>query len=60
MECASGINPDIQRFDTSIFDGDYVAGKVDAQYLHRVETLRGDTARAPARDSGVMELHNQV
>lgn len=60
IECASGINPDIQRFDTSIFDGDYVTGNVDAKYLSRIEGLRNDVAKDKQKTSAeVIELHNQ-
>lgn len=60
IECASGINPDIQRFDTSIFNGDYVTGNVDAKYLSRIEGLRNDLAKDSKKTSAeVIELHNQ-
>ncbi len=60
IECTSGINLDIDRFDCSIFDGDYVTGTVDHQYLDRIEALRNDAAKTndPA-NAEVIELHNQ-
>lgn len=36
------LNPSIQEFDSSCFDGNYVTGDVDAAYLDRIEALRGD------------------
>lgn len=60
VECASGINPAIERFDTSIFDGNYVTGNVDKNYLTRVEMLRKDGAKKPTNDGReVIEIHNQ-
>jgi amidophosphoribosyltransferase len=61
--CASGINKDIQRFDCSIFDGEYVTGGIDEQYLSRLESLRNDRAktdRAKSTDLEVIDLHNQA
>ncbi len=62
IECASGINPRIDRFDTSIFDGDYVTDGIDASYLARIRSLRNDGAKARSNenDAALMELHNQV
>ena len=61
VECAAGINTSVDRFDCSTFDGCYVAGKVDEEYLSRIETLRNDSARFLELDTAEMiELHNQV
>jgi len=35
----------VDRFDTSVFDGDYVTGDVNARYLEQLELLRNDAAR---------------
>ena len=60
IECALGINPDIERFDTSVFDGNYITGNVDANYLSRIEGLRNDSAKVRnIGDAEVIELHNQ-
>ena len=31
------MNPQIERFDASCFDGDYVSGDIDEQYLADLE-----------------------
>jgi amidophosphoribosyltransferase len=60
IECAAGINPSIDRFDCSVFDGEYVTGNVDDEYLNRIEVLRNDSAKAQGRGKDeVIELHNQ-
>ena len=60
IACASDINPDIDRFETSIFDGDYVAGNIDADYLDRVDALRNDSAKTQVLSHAeIIELHNQ-
>jgi len=43
--CREG-NPRITRFETSIFTGQYVTGDVDEAYLHQLEALRSDDAKA--------------
>ena len=44
-ECALGINPEIEMFDCSVFDGQYVTGGVDDAYLERIESVRSDAAK---------------
>ena len=38
-------NPAIERFDTSVFTGEYVTGGVDEAYLSHLESLRADNAK---------------
>ncbi len=60
VSCAEGVNVHIDRFDTSVFDGEYVTGGIDATYLNRIETLRSDDAkRRRAAEADVIELYNQ-
>lgn len=60
IECVSGINPEIERFDTSIFDGQYVTGNINDAYLNRIEALRNDSAKEQdPNNAEVIELHNQ-
>ncbi|MEX2488231.1 MAG: amidophosphoribosyltransferase [Pseudomonadales bacterium] len=62
VECASGVNKEIEGFDTSIFDGNYITGGVDEAYLSRVESLRNDQAKQQRseKDFEVIQLHNQA
>jgi amidophosphoribosyltransferase len=39
-------NPEISRYECSVFDGDYITGDVDEVYLKRLETIRSDAAKA--------------
>jgi amidophosphoribosyltransferase len=63
--CREG-NPDIKRFDCSVFDGQYVAGNIDGEYLQRLESSRNDSAkrkrnkeRADAlAENEAVDLHN--
>lgn len=61
IDCTMGINPAVTRFDSSVFDGDYISGNIDENYLCRVEGLRQDSAKTdPAWNAAeVIELHNQ-
>lgn len=54
----------IDRFDTSVFDGDYVTGDVTAEYLKSLEDARNDKARIKdaqhSTDGEVVELYNSA
>ncbi|WP_353570738.1 amidophosphoribosyltransferase [Candidatus Albibeggiatoa sp. nov. BB20] len=53
-------NKSIKQFDTSCFNGHYVTGDVDEQYLAFVESQRNDNAKNKRNKghSEVIELHN--
>lgn len=50
----------IERFDTSVFNGEYVTGDVSESYLQQVEAKRNDSARSKEveKESEVMEIYN--
>ncbi|MBV1909266.1 MAG: amidophosphoribosyltransferase [Kangiellaceae bacterium] len=50
--CQEG-NPKISRFDTSVFNGEYVTGNIDADYLKRLDDERNDSAK---RDESRVEV----
>ena len=39
-------NPEIKRFETSVFDGNYVTNDIDQEYLNRLDQMRSDSAKA--------------
>ena len=53
------INPAINQFDCSCFDGTYITNNVSAAYLEGVEQARGASSRAGADDgdSGQLDLN---
>ncbi len=53
------LNPNIKDFDSSCFDGHYVTGDIDAVYLNRIETLRGDLTQTvrPPNSTTQMDLN---
>jgi amidophosphoribosyltransferase len=51
----------VHRFDTSVFNGDYVTGDITPEYLARLEADRNDdakTTRDEIRAANVIGLHN--
>ena len=53
-------NPELTRFETSVFDGNYITNDVDQAYLDHMTQLRNDDAKANrSQDIGTnLELHN--
>jgi len=55
-------NTDIAKFETSVFNGEYVTGDIDQNYLDFLESLRGDDAKTQREiqlDLANLELHNE-
>ncbi len=50
----------IARFDTSVFDGKYVTGDVNEDYLEQLELLRNDAAKESRDEAArtILEIHN--
>ena len=46
------INPSIQLFETSCFDGSYITGDITAEYLSGVENLRGEKNPGASGEGG--------
>ncbi|BGO97640.1 Amidophosphoribosyltransferase [Rhodotorula toruloides] len=46
------LNPSIERFECSVFNGEYVTGGVDEAYLSHIEGLRNDNAKRKAGQQG--------
>ncbi|MEH6566071.1 MAG: amidophosphoribosyltransferase [Halopseudomonas sp.] len=59
IDAVSEGNPDIKRYDCSVFNGEYVTGDVSEAYLGKIEQARNDSAKSIA-DSGsaIIDLHN--
>jgi amidophosphoribosyltransferase len=51
----------VERFDTSCFDGDYITGDIDANYLYYIDALRNDANKqSKEKGNAVIELHNNA
>ncbi|MEJ2644159.1 MAG: amidophosphoribosyltransferase [Gammaproteobacteria bacterium] len=55
-------NTRLERFDTSVFTGQYVTGDVNEAYLSHLQQLRSDAAKEERRvgQDEVIELHNSA
>ena len=58
-------NPNIPRFDCSVFNGDYITGDVDSDYLDQLEQTRSDSVKAAREkalaeksESAIIGMHN--
>ncbi|WP_106477198.1 amidophosphoribosyltransferase [Phytohalomonas tamaricis] len=54
------VNPALTEFDCSVFDGRYVTGDIDADYLARLEVARNDAAKCDDGGNSVVDMHNDV
>ncbi len=55
-------NPEITKFETSVFSGEYVTGDINQEYLEYLESLRGDDAKTQLeiqQDLASLELYNE-
>nr|WP_300308229.1 amidophosphoribosyltransferase [Halomonas sp.] len=55
------VNPALDEFDCSVFDGAYITGDIDAAYLADLEASRNDIAKQEqsAGDHALVGMHNQ-
>lgn len=64
IECCKEGNPDIERFECSVFTGEYITGDVDSGYLESLDAERNDASKAASRDESddgsFIDLHNEV
>ena len=65
ISCSKEGNPHVEGFDCSVFDGNYITGDIDQNYLDRVELLRNDEAQNERRvvtqaEGAMVGLHNNI
>jgi amidophosphoribosyltransferase len=63
ITCVNDVNPDIEGWECSVFNGEYIAGDVDSVYLDKIEAARNDKQRFSQgadedSDNGIIDLHN--
>ncbi|MDG2459650.1 MAG: amidophosphoribosyltransferase [Luminiphilus sp.] len=62
IECSREGNPDVNGFESSVFDGKYLAGNIDDTYLQSIEAARSEGAKGGrplgVSDGAVVGLHN--
>ena len=52
------VNPALDEFDCSVFDGIYVTGDIDEAYLNDLQASRNDGAKNAGETHAVVDLHN--
>ncbi|ROU00005.1 amidophosphoribosyltransferase [Marinobacter sp. R17] len=63
ITCVNDVNPEIEAWECSVFDGNYITGDIDAAYLANLETQRGESNKAKkdpgmSSDNAIIDLHN--
>ena len=53
-------NPDLQHFECSVFNGEYITGDVDEMYLKRLELARNDAAKLAKNKKSVARQQSLV
>jgi amidophosphoribosyltransferase len=53
-------NKSIERFDCSVFDGNYITGDVDQKYLDEIDRRRNDNAKQKKlhKENQILDIHN--
>lgn len=65
VACSREGNPNVDGFDCSVFNGEYITGDVDQNYLDRIDLLRNDESQTLRREQrqaegSVVGLHNDA
>ncbi len=62
IETTRADNSSITRFDLSCFNGEYVTGDVDQEYLDHIENIRKDSVKAKrdANDENLLDISNNA
>ena len=51
----------VEEFDTSCFNGEYVTGEIDDDYLNRLEQARNEYAKKKhMKNDEILEIHNEL
>ena len=60
VDACSGGACGVEEFDTSCFNGEYVTGDIDDDYLNRLEQARNDSAKKnQMKNDEILEIHNE-
>ncbi len=51
-------NPEIEQFDCSVFDGQYITGDIDDAYLERLAQARNDSSKRKQVENVTIDLSN--
>ena len=61
VAAVSSHNPEITRFDTSVFDGIYITNDIDNSYLEKLDALRNNTTKEESDKNAdsIIDMHNE-
>ena len=60
IDCVRESGPTLDAFETSCFDGTYITGDVDKDYLEKLQTLRADANKNPVDDEEMVDVGMQL
>jgi amidophosphoribosyltransferase len=60
VDAVRELNPKIKRFETSVFDGNYITGDINNEYLQRIDNLRNEASKNESLQTELsnLEMHN--
>jgi amidophosphoribosyltransferase len=60
VDAVRELNPEVKRFETSVFDGNYITGDIDNAYLQRIDNLRNEDTKNEGIQAELsnLEMHN--
>ena len=60
IDAVSELNPEVKRFETSVFDGKYITCDVDNEYLQRIDNMRSEDTKNQGVQAELsnLEMHN--
>ncbi|WP_028300383.1 amidophosphoribosyltransferase [Oceanospirillum beijerinckii] len=60
IACGKEGNPELEGFDCSVFNAEYVTGDIDQKYLDAIDAERNDSAKSDAspKVDAVIDMHN--
>lgn len=60
VDAVKECNPEITRFDTSVFDGNYITNDISQEYLEALDASRNDDAKSDGEDAleASLAVHN--
>ena len=59
IDAVGGGKVKIEHFDCAVFDGQYVTGDVDENYLNKIEQARNDMSKVKSQAvSAIIDLYN--
>lgn len=61
QDAVSVANPEIQEFETSVFDGQYITNDIDQGYLEKLDALRNNATKETSDKNAdsIIDMHNE-